>query len=360
MKSINKVIFVISNISIGGAQRITLILAEWLIKNGIDTKVVAVGESTGNYNIPEIIDVKFLGHSSNKKIVRTIYRLSRILKEEAPQLVITMGVTTCLFSVPAIKMVPGIKHIISERNDPRHFLGKLYVGKLSHLFMRSGDGFVFQTDEAKNYYSVKIQNKGIVIPNPILTANIPDALNEPKKNYIVTMGRLTKQKNHKILIDAFDEFYKCHSNYELHIYGSGELENITKEYASRKKSSKSIVFFEACNNVLECIKDAQIFVLSSDFEGMPNALMEAMAMGLPVISTDCPCGGPRYLVKDKTNGLLFPVGDTKKLVSLLDELADNEQLRMSIAREAIKIKNELCTEKISLKWFEYLRHILKT
>ncbi|AYQ61073.1 glycosyltransferase [Enterococcus faecalis] len=353
MKPIKKIVFVISNISIGGAQRITLTLVEWLNKNGVDAKIVAVGISNDNYKIPKNIEVGFLGHSSNLKTLVTINKLKKYLIKEKPQIVVTMGVATCLFSVPAVRCVSGIKHIISERNDPRHFFGKTYVRKLSRLFMRTGDGFVFQTKEARDFYSQVIRDKSTIIPNPILVDNIPSAIAQEKKNYIVTMGRLTAQKNHKMLIDAFDKFFNIHPEYELHIYGAGELEMETKTYAAEKKSKDKIIFWGAYNDVLNRIKDAKIFVLSSDFEGMPNALMEAMAIGLPCISTDCPCGGPRFLINDGKNGFLTPVNNSNELANKLCELADNKILRDRIATEALNVKYDFNTEKISKLWYDY-------
>ena len=357
MKDIKKIVFIISNISIGGAQRITLILVDWMIKKGIDAKIVAVGASSGNYNIASHINVEYLNHVSNAQTFSTINKLRCYLRKEKPQVVITMGVATCLFSVPAVKCVKGVKHIISERNDPRHFLGKSYVKKISRFFMKSADGFVFQTNDAKDYYSKSLKNRGVVISNPIMATNIPNALSQGKKNYIVTMGRLTKQKNHCLLIDAFELFNQKYPQYKLHIYGSGELEEETKAYAATKAAKNNIVFFSACNDVLEKIKDAKAFVLTSDFEGMPNALIEAMAMGLPCISTDCPCGGPRVLIKNKVNGILIPVGGVKELFNSLVELVENEGVSKEIAKEAQKIRETLNTEKISKEWIDYVKTV---
>ena len=357
MKPLEKIVFIISNISIGGAQRVTLTLCRWFIKRGFNVKIIAVSTSSGNYVIPDNIEVEFLYHSSNLKVFHTIGRLKKYLQKERPQLVITMGVAPCLFSVPAVKSVKGIKHIISERNDPRHFLGKGIVKQLSRLMMKSGDGFVFQTEDAKIYYSKALSGRGIVIPNPILAENIPDAIHTEKKNYIVTMGRLTKQKNHNLLINAFDLFANSHPEYELHIYGSGELEEETKKFAKTKKTKYTIIFFAACNDVLERIKDAKIFVLSSDFEGMPNALIEAMAMGLPCISTDCPCGGPKFLIKNEKNGLLVPVGDVKSMTEAMNRLARSQVYRDQIGQEASKIRSRLSVEQISEMWIEYCEEI---
>jgi glycosyltransferase involved in cell wall biosynthesis len=115
----------------------------------------------------------------------------------------------------------------------------------------------------------------------------------------------------------------------------------------------NVTLFEACDDVLERIRRASFFVLSSDFEGMPNALMEALAMGLPCISTDCPCGGPRFLIRQRENGILVPVGDAEALSAAMIELAENRELRDAIGREAKTIRESLSAESICRMWLEF-------
>ena len=109
------------------------------------------------------------------------------------------------------------------------------------------------------------------------------------------------QKNHKMLIKAFSLFGAKHGDYELVIYGRGETEDAKKDllqYIEEMDVNNSVTIKEPIDNVHEEIKDSTMFVLSSDYEGVSNALLECLAMGLPCISTDCPCGGSRMLIKD--------------------------------------------------------------
>lgn len=354
----DKILFVISNFSIGGAQRITLTLSRWLVQNQKAVCVVALSASENNYQLIDGIKFVCLGQRSSKEFARTIKSLRSVIKDEKPDIVITMGVSTSIYTVLAM---PGIKskHIISERNDPRHFLGRPIVKKISQSLIGFADGYVFQTQEASEYYPVSIQKKGTVIPNPLMAKELPCAAGSEKEKMIVTMGRLTAQKNHRLLIDAFAAFSKDHPDYKLCIFGSGELKQQTAEYIASLNLEDEIILHEACNDVLERISSAEMFVLSSDFEGMPNALMEAMAMGLPCISTDCPCGGPRYLIQHGYNGLLIPVGNRNALTEAMVELADNRDLRDSIAVNAKEIKERLSTEKICHLWYQYCEGVSK-
>lgn len=352
LTGIKKIYFLVANMGIGGTQRVTITLARWLLQKEITVKIIAVGGFKNQYVIPMELNYVCLEHTSNKNYLKTVSKLRKIIKNEQPDILITMGVPVGLFSVPA---VAGLKtrHILSERNDPGNFMGKPIVGKISQGLMRFGDGFIFQTEDALKYYNSSIQKRGTVIPNPILANNIPDARSYEKKKKIVTMGRLIPQKNHSLLISAFNIFLQKHPDYELHIFGSGEMRESLLNSIRQLGIASKVVHHEACNDVLEKIADAQMFVLSSNFEGMPNALMEAMAMGLPCISTDCPCGGPRFLIQDGVNGFLVPLNDQNKMAKKMRELAEDSDLRARISIEAGKIKEQLDTQTICGHWYDY-------
>ncbi|MBR3865710.1 MAG: glycosyltransferase family 4 protein [Clostridia bacterium] len=357
MKKIEKVLFVISNISFGGAQRVTWTLAEQMKSQGIEPVVVAVGHSTNNYTLPEGIKVVQLGQKRSYEVLRTIARMKKVVKGENPSVVITMGVATCLFSVPAV-LGTGISHIISERNDPRNFLGKTWVKNASRRMVKKGSGFVFQTEEARDFYPEEVSLRGCVIPNPIMAKNLPECDRENEESTVVTMGRLTAQKNHPLLIDAFAELIKEYPQYKLHIYGSGELKAATSAYITEKNMTESVILFDACDDVLQRIKRASIFVLSSDFEGMPNALMEAMAMGLACVSTDCPCGGPHYLIQDGENGLLVPVADKDALAKAMLRLAESKELREKLGNNSRELRNKLSADAICARWVDYCTEVV--
>jgi glycosyltransferase involved in cell wall biosynthesis len=355
---IQKVMFVISNISFGGAQRVTWTLAKWMNNNNIEPVVVAIGHSTNNYTLPEGIKVIQIGQKHNCEIMITISRIRNIINREKPAVVITLGISTSIYSVLAMIGL-RIPHIVSERNDPIHFAGKVWVKKISRALMKLANGFVFQTEEARDFYPEDVKKHGCVIPNPLMATNLPQAQVALNEKLVVTMGRLTGQKNHRMLVDAFSKFVKTHPDYQLHIYGSGELRAQTAAYIIEKGMESYVTLFEACDDVLQRICGAEMFVLTSDFEGMPNALMEAMAMGLPSISTDCPCGGPRYLIQHRENGMLVPVGDAVAMEKAMCTLADDPGLRCEIGQKAQKIQSLLSVDQIGQRWLDFCEEIVR-
>lgn len=357
MQKIKKVLFVISNTSFGGAQRVAWTLAGTLKYQSVEPVVVSVGYSKNNYTLPEGIKVVKLDQRHNYEMVATVRKMRKVILAEQPSVVITMGVSTSLYSVPAL-MGLGIAHIISERNDPKHFGGKTWVKNLSRTLMKRGDGFVFQTEEARDFYPPVIRNRGCVIPNPIMATNLPEAQPGTAGKLFVTMGRLNPQKNHRMLLDAFAQFSQNHPEHRLHIYGSGELREQTADYIEEKGLQERVTLFDACDDVLQRIQGAEAFVLSSDFEGMPNALMEAMAMGLPCISTDCPCGGPRYLIRHGENGLLIPVGDAQAMAAAMEQLAADSNLRRCLGTAAKKLRTDLSADQVCGKWLDFCEEVI--
>lgn len=333
--NVKKVMFVISNISIGGAQKVTFVICEWLKKQGIDTAIVAIGESKFNYDIQNQYKVFLLGQKSNKDFLKTILKLRSVIRREKPSVVITMGVSTCIYSIFAMIGIK-IPHIISERNDPKHFFGKKSTAFISRELMKLGDGFVFQTEEAMNFYSPKVRRKSKIISNPFIADKLPLHNFDNEKKVIVTMGRLTKQKNHKMLIDAFASLLELQPDYELQIFGDGELKELMLDYITSLQLLDKVKLMGAQNDVHSQIVDAKMFVLSSDFEGMPNALIEAMAMGLPVVSTNCPCGGPAFLIHNMENGILISVGSKTELKEAMLLLITDSDVARSLGNNAKK------------------------
>ena len=164
------------------------------------------------------------------------------------------------------------------------------------------------------------------------------------------MGRLNQQKNYPLLLEAFQEFSKKHGDYVLEIYGKGPLEQKVRDQINHLALEDRVVMKGFCANVHEAIREAAFFVMSSDFEGMPNALMEAMALGMPCICTDCPCGGPRMLIRDGENGLLVGVGQTDELAQAMCRLAEEPELAEELGRQATLLRERAGVSAITDQW----------
>ena len=198
-----------------------------------------------------------------------------------------------------------------------------------------------------------------MIPNPV-NENFYSVKRKPVKHRIVTCGRLNAVKNHPMLIEATALLRERYPDIQLFIYGDGECREQIEALIVEKQLSSVVYMMGQTSDVAKALSSADLFVLSSDYEGMPNALMEAMTAGIPCISTDCPCGGPRELIEEGENGWLVPVGDSQTLagkISYVFEHSDMAEKAGSAAEEQMK---EYKAEKIARKWEEYLEQVFQS
>ena len=175
-----------------------------------------------------------------------------------------------------------------------------------------------------------------------------------RKKVIVNVGRLSKQKNHTLLINAFKDIVEKYPEYKLVIWGEGKEREALTEYIKNKGLSEQVSFPGNTSNVIAEIYDNALFVLSSDFEGMPNALLEAMALGLPCISTKCPCGGPEDIITDHHDGILVPVNDKAALVHAMDEIISDPAIASKLSHNAFAVRQRHAIDTICKKWFDFI------
>jgi len=352
-----KIVFTIAHMNLGGAQRVCYNLINWLVKN-TDSEIYLV--ICSNRKVKEEYDINKISHSFvSGGLFHKIEAIRRELKRIKPDVLVTMGVPGALFDVPACVGL-GIKHIISERNDPAHFGGKSITRIVSRLLMRKADGFVFQTRDAQAFYGGEIAKRSMVIPNPLFIGDdypVTQYTGEREKA-IVTTGRLNKQKNHPLLIRAFKRIAEEFPEYKLIIYGEGPERQNIKALIQELGLQERVLLPGTINDVPAKIYKSSLYVLPSDFEGMPNALMEAMALGIPCISTDCPCGGPRDLIENEKSGLLVPVGDEHALTNAMLYMIEHPDKAKEMGYHAIAIREKLNIDTISQKWYNYFIDIV--
>ena len=245
--------------------------------------------------------------------------------------------------------------IISERNDPIKDCPSRIKRLLRSISYQLADGFVFQTEDAKRHFNKKIQSKAVVIPNPV-KRDLPYA--DTKKAKIVAAARLTEQKNYPMLLKSFKLFLRDYPEYTLHIYGDGKKKAELVAMCGELKIQNRVIFEGNVPDLHERITDAKMFVLSSNYEGISNSLLEAMAMGLPCVSTDCPCGGSRMLIEDGVSGLLTPVGDDVAFCEAMKKIVDSQELAYRLGREAVKARETYSEETIVQCYFAYFESIL--
>lgn len=349
-----KVSILIGGLSGGGAERVVSNLSNYLSHNH-EVTILTMTEDNPAYYINEKVSLKYLikkNDKSNfikKNLIR--YRNLRryILTEHSDVFIVFLPVTTNLLL--SLRRLIKVPIIVSERGDPiyryrtsitqRFFMKNLY---------KKADNFVFQTDDSMAFYKNEIGVVGEVIPNAINEEFIGKNRKNIFKKRIISVGRLNQQKNFELLIKSFSKVQPYFADYTLEILGDGplreELTNLVKEL-----NLDNVVSFPGyVNNVDERLSDSALFVLPSNYEGMPNALMEAMAIGLPCISTDCPIGGPRFLIEDGYNGFLVPVNDEVGLSNRIEKVLSDTKLQNKLGDNSQKIINKLNPDTIYASW----------
>ncbi len=356
-----KLLFYINTISHGGAERVMVNLSDEFSKKGYETVFVTSFPEKWEYSLNPLTkrinlsDGRISGFINRN--VKMVKALKRVIKDEKPDIVISFMAEPNYRAILATRGLK-VKTMISIRNDPnREYSSKLHRILAKHLYKKA-DGVVFQTDEAKRWFPKKIQNKSRIIMNQIDDRFFSTKYDGERRG-IVTTGRLTAQKNHRMLIDAFVKI-KDKVDDDLIIYGEGELREELEKYVESVGLGGRVRLPGATKDVPEAIKSAKLYVLSSDYEGMPNALIEAMALGLPVVSTDCPCGGPRVMLGDLGDEHLVPIKDVNALSEAMFGILSRSEDELLTIRKRIFEKAEMCRgDKIIGDWESYINEICK-
>lgn len=251
------------------------------------------------------------------------------------------------------------KVIISERGDPAQSSDSKTTAAFMKTEFPKAEDIVFQSPDAQKWYLENTPAKGTVIFNPI-KPDLPEPYNGEIKKRIVNFCRISAQKNLIMLVDAFAEFHEEFPEYKLDIIGDpvgndadGYIDSV-KEHIKKLNCEDCIHIIPARKDIHDYIKDYSMFVSSSDYEGMSNSMLEAMAMGLPCVCTDCPAGGARAVIKDGENGLLTPVGDSHALYLAMKKIAENPELANKLSQNSVKIREEQSVDKIIKKWMELI------
>lgn len=368
-----KVLFHINSLGKGGAERVVSVLSRYFGEDGYEVVIVTLWRAGEEYELPASVRRIDLGElAAGRKGGRRLLALRRftdlrsVIQKERPGIVISFCVKANFRSAFAML---GMKTplLVSVRNDP----GTDYAPHrgATKWMERKARGCVFQTEEARRFFSPAFQEKSRVIWNPVDEKYLPaeqesggrraegsDARRSVKNN-IVTVGRISRQKNHLLLLQAFQRIRDQFPHMVLQIYGEEGERGVKEElerYIADHKLEGRVLFMGQCGSLERELRDAALFVLPSDYEGMPNALIEAMVLGLPVIATDCPCGGPAALIRDGVSGLLVPVGDEKKLAEAMARVLGDGELAKTMAENAGQLAEKVSPLRIYEEWKEFV------
>lgn len=361
------IVFFALSMNKGGAERVIANLCNDYLSKENNVTIVTCTNSKPQYKLKENIKLICLDNSEEQKnenkisrFIRRRKKLKKVMNEISADVMIAFLPEPCFLAL-SIKKTIKCPIIISVRNDPKIEYSFLPYKILMKILYPKSDGIVFQTEDAKKYFdfSKNLKKVGTIIANPLNKEFMREPFRGERKKEIVAVGRLFKQKNYPLLIKAFSNIHSEIPEYKLKIYGEGDQREVLQKLIGDLKIENKVELCGQKDNIKECIYDASLFVMSSDFEGMPNSLMEAMASGLPVISTDCPCGGPKSLIKNKENGILVKVNDEKELSNSIIEVLKDKKLLTKISENATKISEKFAPEIIYEQWGKYIKKIVK-
>ena len=285
---------------------------------------------------------------------REIRFLRDYLKNEPDLTVIAFLQPAIPIAALAARGLPN-RLVISERADPNRLMQKRYGRKFIEKYYVRADAAVFQTRDAYEVYPACVSKKGTVIPNP-LKAGLPAPYHGERNRNISTFCRISEQKNLPLLINAFSLLHKDHPEYTLRVIGdapNAEGEAVLSEIKNMISAfglTDAVKLEPFSANVHEAVLRDAMYVNSSDYEGISNAMLEALAIGMPAVCTDCPIGGAKATITDGLNGLLTPVGDADALYRAMKRVVEEPGLADRLSQNAVSLRKTLSLEAIAARW----------
>ncbi|WP_026494393.1 glycosyltransferase family 4 protein [Butyrivibrio sp. WCD3002] len=333
-----RICFATPQLSYGGAERVVSVLAGKLAELGHDVSIIIYDRKNDEYQTSDKVKRYYLCDEtySRVSVIRRIQRIMYVrkyIKKHRFEFIVPFLERAVIQTFIATRGL-NIKFISTLRNNP-YELSRSERIKTDFIAWFADAHFV-QNQSQKSYYCKKIQRKTFVVSNPVNEIFI-----EHSKNYsehvkkIVSMGRLFPQKNYDLLIDAIKLVYEKYKDISVYIWGIGTEHNRLSERIKSEGLEKCMFLKGRTQDVEGAMADADLFVMTSDYEGMPNSLLEAMTYGMPCISTDCPTG-PSELIKSGENGILVPLKDKKALAESIMWFIENPEKAILCGKNARK------------------------
>lgn len=347
--------FYISSMGRGGAERVLSYLAEDL---GGQYHVIVLTDHAceQEYALPETVRRMNIGDYPKKgllsPIARKLWRTKKIreaYREIMPDIAVGFMGKNAVRLLVAARREKGVKMAAVRMNPVHEFGNGLYKRAVCRLFARA-DRIVCQNESQRQYFPKGLQGKTAVIKNPVGEAFCRPRYEGVRPQKIVAVGRLDENKNHQMLIRAFQKVHARFPDALLTIYGEGEARGKLEELTAGLGLEKCVLLPGITGQIPEKIYDAAAYVLCSVSEGISNALLEAMALGLAVVSTDCEGGSAAELINDGENGFLVPIDDVDALSERLLLLLEDSGLNQRLGSNAAKAGKQYARPQIAKEW----------
>ncbi|MBD5473524.1 MAG: glycosyltransferase family 4 protein [Lachnospiraceae bacterium] len=344
----------------GGAEHVLVNLADYLVKRGHQVTVVTQYQKENEYslnpNAKRVISDISENEISNNRVtnfLRRFCKLRRIWRQEKPDVILSFIGKNNIMAIATSMWLP-VSTVVSVRGEPREEYYNKGLRFIAKILFHFADGVILQTERCRSFFPAGIRKKAVILKNPVQSSFFMEPYIGQREKTITAVGRIDENKNHKMLIRAFSQIADEFPEYKLIIYGDGEKREELQQSVEKSGLENRVFLPGRIEDVAGTIYKTRVFVLSSNTEGMPNTLLEAMALGLTVVSTDCPCGGPAEIIEHGKNGLLTPVGDENLMKENLQFLLKNLQKADEMGNNA-RITSEIYKpEAVLSEWEKYL------
>lgn len=328
-----KILFSIAYLSGGGAERVISILTDQLVHYGWKVGVLIEKATPNEYPLHEGVTVLRMSERGGYLSLKRFKERYRLVRDFDPDILMPFLLTSSVYAAINSFLLQK-KWIYCVRNNPWQCVSirERFKKMLSDFLAILSNGIMVQNNKQINYFNYFLGKKIFVVPNPVNKEIITSHKTITQINKIMTVGRLEYQKNHRMLIDAFVRVHDKYPNTQLNIYGEGSLKVELQHYIDSLNASQFISLCGRTNDIRTVYENADMFVMSSDFEGMPNALLEACTMGLPCIATDC-LTGPSDIIDNGTTGLLVPIRNVERMVDAICFYIENPKIAQFMANK---------------------------
>lgn len=354
-----KVLFLYPRFGIGGVAKALAFVTNVCAKDSMDVVCVSMSREPILIDLPKTakkiyVDYREKGNRIQLLGSKAYFLLAfrRVVKREQPDVIVSFG-TACVRIVTIATVGLGTKIIGSERGNPFQYTKRQkekYIRALKKCY-----SVVFQTEQAMDYFPPDVKKKGLIIPNPcIAKPQIKRKISEDDKKVILTFARLSKEKNIPGIIRAFGRVQAMLTDFELHIYGRGPEKN-TIERVIREERIKNVFLFDEVANVFDYESNCKMFVLNSEEDGFPNALLEAMLEGVPCIASDCPPGGVRFISDNGRRVHLVPVNNEEALSQAIVKVATDKEYTHSLVENSKEVVSLLDPQRIGEEWIRIIK-----
>ena len=354
-----RIIFALASLGSGGAERVVSLLADKMAESGHQVEIICLKFNDVYYQISPQVKITFAMQHTKSRF-KELFWLRQYIKKQKPDVVIPFTEGVYCFTILSL-LGTRILIVASERLDPAAMSPTRKF--LKRLLLPYADWLVVQTQSIKEYFPQSIQKKTSIIYNPVNDdvfglplLSLKGMKGGERLNRIISVGRLFPQKNQEMMIRAFARIAEEFPDWQLVIYGEGPLRAELEFLVSSFKMQGRVLLPGRTEHVIEELRKSKIFCLSSDYEGMSNAMIEAICVGLPIVTTDV--SGVRELVEDGVNGFVVPCREVSMFGEALMRLISNDILREKFSKQSLMNRDLFRIDTIIGNWEKTIVHLM--